>query len=172
MHGHVPGYVWVSAGRRIEGKIYPAKEAVPPAANRPASIADVQQLLALLESWPPVHPQSGRLLLLGWLGCAIVACALDWRPHIWITGAQGCGKTTPERLIANVLGSTAIHASALTEYGIRETLGDDARPVMIDEIDGDPEDCLSVRRLVNLAKLASSDNQSPMIKVATDDVKE
>jgi hypothetical protein len=43
---------------------------------------------------------------------------------------------------------------------------------MIDEIDGDPEDRLSMRRLVNLAKLASSDNLSPMIKGATDDVKE
>lgn len=80
-------------------------------------------------------------LLAGWCFLAPICGALKWRPHIWLTGAAGLGKSTLiERFISKMMPD---HWPAMfqnsTEAGIRQTLGCDARPVMIDEFEGNTE---------------------------------
>jgi putative DNA primase/helicase len=80
-------------------------------------------------------------LLAGWCFLAPICGSLKWRPHIWLTGAAGLGKSTLlERYISKLMPE---HWPALfqnsTEAGIRQTLGCDARPVLIDEFEGNTE---------------------------------
>jgi putative DNA primase/helicase len=80
-------------------------------------------------------------LLAGWCFLAPICGALKWRPHVWLTGAAGLGKSTLiERFISKLMPD---HWPALfqnsTEAGIRQSLGCDARPVLIDEFEGNTE---------------------------------
>lgn len=80
-------------------------------------------------------------LLAGWCFLAPICGALKWRPHVWLTGAAGLGKSTLiERFMSKLMTE---HWPALfqnsTEAGIRQTLGCDARPVLIDEFEGNTE---------------------------------
>ena len=36
--------------------------------------------------------QASGMLLAGWVALAPICGALDWRPHIWLTGGAGTGK--------------------------------------------------------------------------------
>ncbi|HDX8858926.1 TPA: toprim domain-containing protein [Klebsiella michiganensis] len=80
-------------------------------------------------------------LLAGWCFLAPICGALKWRPHVWITGGAGLGKSTLiERFMSKLMPE---HWPALfqnsTEAGIRQTLGCDARPVLNDEFEGNTE---------------------------------
>ena len=44
-----------------------------------------------------------HLLLAGWVALAPVCGALGWRPHAWITGKAGSGKTTIMKRFVNFL---------------------------------------------------------------------
>lgn len=77
-------------------------------------------------------------LLAGWCLIAPICGALQWRPHIWITGDRGSGKswvlsqihrlTHPARTL-QIAGSTS-------EAYIRQQLKSDALPVLYDESEG------------------------------------
>ena len=74
-------------------------------------------------------------LLAGWCVIAPVCGALQWRPHIFITGGAGTGKSTVmKHIIGKVLGKLAIRvAGGTTEAAIRQQLRHDARPILFDE---------------------------------------
>ncbi len=59
-------------------------------------------------------PASANLLL-GWIVLAPVCGALDWRPHIWVTGGAGTGKAQPHS--ANVLTPTGWRCMGDIEVG-------------------------------------------------------
>jgi len=60
--------------------------------------------------------------------------ALGWRPHIWLSGEAGSGKTTVVNLIIKRLVAIAesVEGSS-TAAGIRQKLEGDSRPVLLDE---------------------------------------
>lgn len=76
-------------------------------------------------------------LLAGWVVLAPMCSSLKWRPHIWITGGSGSGKTTVIQNFAfPLLGDMGIlTALNSTEAGVRRTLGHDGIPLIIDEFD-------------------------------------
>lgn len=79
----------------------------------------------------PIH-------LLGWAVLANVGGALDKRPVLQITSRFGSGKTyTREQVLAPLLAGLAFSTSNSTEAGIRQTLGADTLPVLIDESEGE-----------------------------------
>ena len=99
-------------------------------------------------------------LLMGWLALAPVCGAFDWRPHIWITGGKGSGKTTILRqFMRPLLGG--IYQSATggtTEAGLRGTLRSDAIPVVFDEFEqNENKDKQNVQNVLSLARIASSE---------------
>jgi hypothetical protein len=159
----MPGYGWIDAGVTVENKVYPSSAALPKP-SKPASAGDMAGLMDFLNSWNWEAPIEAPRLLLGWLGCAQVAGALPWRPHVWIVGQGGGGKSSLEELVGNLLGSHAVKASTPTEFAIREMLSGAAVPVLLDEVEGEPEDRLTMRKLVGLAKVASSDSQSAIAR--------
>ena len=78
-------------------------------------------------------------LLSGWAVIAPICGALSWRPHIWITGGTGTGKSTIlDIFIKNLLGEFSLHCqgASTSEAGIRGTLQKDALPIVFDEAEG------------------------------------
>lgn len=106
--------------------------------NEGATTKETAELADLCESFKWTEPHSGKYLS-GWLAIARIAGALPVRPHVWLTGGSGSGKTTvQERLICMALGSRSAWLSvvgASTEAGIRQQLRADAIPLVYDEFE-------------------------------------
>lgn len=118
-------------------------------------------------SWK--HPAYGTLLA-GWVATAIVCGALRWRPHIWLTGAAGSGKTTIlNNYLGALLGSLALLAQgASSEAGIRQALGTDARPVVFDESESQSEaEQKRIAAVLATIRQASSETASQVYKGTT-----
>ncbi len=144
-------------------------EAAYPQESADADLLSAQaaaRLLTITEllSWD--KPVNARLLA-GWCAIAPICGALPWRPHIWLTGASGTGKTwVQENIIKPLLGSAALLVqSNSTEAGVRQALGTNAFPVLFDEAEG--EDVNAQRRLqgvLELLRQASSETGAPIVK--------
>ena len=99
-------------------------------------------------------------MLLGWIVLAPVCGALAWRPHIWITGGAGTGKTTILKLFIHPLlgGIVQSATGGTTEAGLRGTLKSDAIPVVFDEFEqNEAKDKTIVQNVLALARIASSE---------------
>jgi putative DNA primase/helicase len=152
----IPGFD--SAVRAIyEGALEIPVDSADHATNREA--ARVIELCEML-SWE--RPLFGKLLA-GWLAMAPVCGALTWRPHLWLTGPSGSGKSwTVANIIQPLCGKSAMNVKGNTsEAYIRQKLGSDAMPVVFDEAES--EDRASQKRfegVLELARQASSEDAS------------
>lgn len=112
------------------------------------------------------RPLSGYLLA-GWLAIAPICGALMWRPHLWISGPSGSGKSwILANVISTIVGDSAIHVQGeTTEAGLRQKIGSDALPVVFDEAES--EDRRGQQRLEGvlvLARQASSESKARITK--------
>lgn len=117
------------------------------------------QILKLAQSFTFESP-SHAMLLAGWVALAPICGAIQWRPHIWITGGKGTGKTTIlSKFLRPLLGG--IYESATggtTEPGLRASLGSDAIPVLFDEFEqNDSREKQNVQNVLAMARIASSE---------------
>lgn len=161
----LPNGDWVTAGRQIGEHIYPAGLPEPRPASKPAPAQDGADLLQLLATWNWRAPRTDPRLFLGWVGAAMVTGALRWRPHIWVTGDRGSGKTTLELLTDSLLGSAVCRASDPSAAGIRQLLAGAARPVVLDEIEVASDGTVGrARDVVALARLGSTDGQGAVVR--------
>lgn len=73
----------------------------------------------------------------GWCMLAPFGGILEWRPHIWISGRRGTGKSwVLNNLIKTLCGDYAyVGTGKDSEAGIRRSLRTDARPVILDEME-------------------------------------
>lgn len=101
------------------------------------------------------NPQDAGLLF-GWLAMAPICGALTWRPHAFVYGPARSGKTTIHTVASIVLSPLAISADGQsTEAGIRQTLGPDSLPILLDEFESD-QNGSTLRNILRLARSASS----------------
>lgn len=124
----------------------------------PASNAEAHALVDICSRLTWADKMSGALLA-GWCVIAPVCGALKWRPHLWITGPSGSGKSTAvEEIALRIVGPAGERFEGNTsEAGIRQTMGFDARPIIMDEAES--EDAAQVQRMqaiLGLARIASS----------------
>ena len=158
---------WIDAGKRIGNFVYPKSRAFSRPAPTPASSEEVASLHDFLETWSWRRPVEAPRILLGWLGCAMICGALYWRPHLWVTGGKGAGKSTLENLVFSVLGDGLYRASDPTAAGIRQGLGGGARAVAVDEIEFEPGS-KRAETIVELARIASTDSQAAIVRGTVD----
>jgi len=107
------------------------------------------------------------LYLAGWCVLAPICGALSYRPHIWLTGAAGTGKTTIiEALVRPVVGDWALHVQSTTSAaGVRQELRLDALPVICDEFEGEDEHARTrVQGMLELARQAFTDSGARILK--------
>ena len=127
--------------------------------DTPLDDAGTLELRRIAERFSWQIPASAEFLL-GWLVLAPVCGALDWRPHIWITGGAGTGKTTVLKdFLRPLLGGVLMRATGgSTEAGLRGALHSDAIPIVFDEFEqNEAKDKAVVQNVLQLARCASSD---------------
>ncbi len=146
--------------------IYEATWASGDNGAEPLPATDARHLLDLSEllSW---RQRVNARLFSGWCFIAPVCGALAWRPHIWLTGASGTGKSwTVQHILKPVLGRGTLEAqSSTTEAGIRQAIGTNAFPVLLDEAEGEDQRAQTrIQSIIELARQASSESGAPILK--------
>ncbi|WCD44074.1 hypothetical protein ECML606-1_000123 [Escherichia phage ECML-606-1] len=103
------------------------------------------------------RPQFANLLC-GWTFLAPICGILPWRPHIWITGPAGSGKSTVLNHYAGILGDSMLYFQGnSSEAGIRQTLRNKSQPVGMDEAESnDRKSKESMAAVMTMARQASS----------------
>jgi putative DNA primase/helicase len=132
----------------------------------PATTEEARRFLSLCKSLRWASPLSGYLLA-GFCVVAPVCGFLRWRPHVWINGPAGSGKSTVmDKIVKAALASTAHSVVGnTTEAGIRGALGMDALPIIFDE--SEPKDMASqtrIRSILDLARVAASEGDGLILK--------
>jgi putative DNA primase/helicase len=105
-------------------------------------------------------------LAAGWTVLAPICGALEWRPHIFLTGERGCGKSSLlEKLISPLLADMMLSVlGQTTEAGIRQELRADALAVVFDEAEEDEAAGRRIQAVLALARQASSESDARTLK--------
>lgn len=133
------------------------------------SDAEGRDLFAITKMFRWVKPSSA-ILCAGWVALAPIGGALRWRPHIWINGAAGSGKTTVLNEFCAVLcNGTALFAQGnSTEAGIRQRLQSDSLPVIFDESEQQSDREVSrVQNVITMVRQSSTESDAKVFKGTT-----
>lgn len=146
--------------------VYELNRSLPNPDPTPMSSDDGEEILAMCEQFRWTKPGSAALLA-GWIALAPMCGALRWRPHIWLTGGAGCGKSTIlNDFVHRLLGGLDLYAQGnSSEAGIRQTLRADAIPVLFDESESNEEtDARRVQNVLSLIRQASTESEAQTYK--------
>ena len=97
-------------------------------------------------------------LFIGWIIMALIGGSFKWRPHIWLTGESGAGKSSAIDFIKTVLGTSVLkETGSSTEAGIRQKLKVSTLPILIDELENmDDKTNANMKAIKALIRQASS----------------
>ena len=149
------GRLWNGPPGLYGRHVYEAGNREMAPAGKPATVAEAAEIMTLLGTWRWARPEIDPVLLLGWVGAALIVGALDWRPSLWLTGDRGTGKSKLQKLVLKLLGSTVMTLAETTAAATRQLLRGAARPVTLDEIES-VEDDGRLDAIVKLARFAST----------------
>lgn len=140
-----------------EGKLYPRLSALPEPWTEPITAEDnpAGKLLQTFRKWSWTRPDVDPVLLLGWIGCAFLGGALDWRSAVLLIGDRATGKSTLQQNLRNIFGETLFRSADTTAAGIYQSMAHDARPVALDELEPD-SDARKIDNVVHLMRTSSS----------------
>jgi putative DNA primase/helicase len=150
---------------------YEYRKAIEMPIEEPLSYGEAAMLPKLLSklNW---QTKADYILLSGWLALSTISGILKWRPHVWITGPRGNGKSwVLENVVNEVIGSIAVsvQGTAATEPAVRQKLNSDALPVTIDEGEGNDERAAQrMQEIIGLARAASSEKSPAIAKGGKD----
>lgn len=134
--------------------------------REPLNNADASKIIEICKLLPTGNPLNAYLLA-GWIVSAQICGVMKWRPHLWITGKRGSGKSyTMDYIVKPLLNGNNLHVvSSTTEAGIRQSLGADAIPVIFDEAEGTgEEERRRIKKVLELARASSSDGGGKNLK--------
>ena len=146
--------------------VYELGKSMPDMAPVAMSDADGRMLLefAAMFRWSKAGSSA---LLAGWVALAPICGAVKWRPHVWIGGGAGSGKSTAlNEYVHHLMNGCDLFAQgSSTEAGIRQELKGDALPVLFDESESNNErESLRIQSVLALARQASSESQAKTYK--------
>ena len=134
--------------------------------DQPLSLSEAKDILATAKLCRWEHPGSAAMLA-GWVVLAPICGALRWRPHCWVVGGAGSGKSSVLALFTKpLLGEmeTSVLGSS-TEAGLRQNLGSDAIPVLMDEAEqAQARDEERLQAVMELARASSSETGAKTLK--------
>jgi putative DNA primase/helicase len=168
---HFGSHLWVDGKMMrltgIKSKfVYEMKEEINAPDDDALTDADGRNLVEIAQMFRWTKPANAALLA-GFVALAPLCGALRWRPHVWITGGAGCGKTTVlNDYVHRLLNGMDIFAQGnSTEAGFRQTLGTDALPVIFDESEQNNErEASRVQNVLSLIRQASSESAAVTLK--------
>lgn len=133
--------------------VYPSGERTS-RVGEDAGDGSADEVRDILETWNWRRPDIDPILLLGWIGAAMIGGALKWRPSIWFTGTKGTGKSTLQGAVAHLIGSCLTLADT-TAAGVWQTVRHQTLPVLVDELEADADNRRALA-VVQLARLSAS----------------
>lgn len=101
-------------------------------------------------------------LFVGWIAQAVIAGALDWISHIYLTGEAGVGKSSAIKIVNRLLeGYAAFYMSGKTTSAacIRIDIAGSTKPIIIDEFETDSgamEQVKNLEAIVEYARVSSN----------------
>lgn len=122
--------------------------------------SEAKGLLEAAKAFEWEMPASSALLA-GFCVLAPICSSLAWRPHVWLTGGSGAGKTTVyEQFVKQLIGDMALYtALESSPAGFRQEMGADGFPVVVEEFDPKKKsDTDNAQGYFNLMRLASNDS--------------
>ncbi|HEV2747731.1 MAG TPA: hypothetical protein VGW34_10600 [Allosphingosinicella sp.] len=159
----------------VAGFVYPTESALAHPAEAPAPAHVAAEIIAKLDSWnwkrkrpaPGGGPGGAAVggpggasidayLLFCWVATALMGGFVKHRPHAWITGPTGTGKTTLQEFLRALMGDWGVFTEDATEAGVRQLLDQDTLAVMFDELEPDEGNAEVHMKIVKLARLAYS----------------
>lgn len=146
--------------------VYEMNKALPDISDVELTDAEGRALLDLASEFRWAKPASAALMT-GWVALAPLGGAITWRPHIWITGGAGSGKTTVmERFVNQLMNGIRLYAQGnSSEAGIRQKLKSDALPVLFDESESnDEKDSMRIQTVLSMVRQASTESQAQTFK--------
>lgn len=146
--------------------IYEAAASLKGPGEEPLSDDAAREIIntAKLMRW---ESPGSAMLLCGWAVLAPICGALRWRPHVWITGGAGSGKTTiVSEFVRPLIGGMGHHVQGeTTEAGVRQTLGSDALPILFDEAEqNEKRDNSRIQMVLSLMRQSSSESGAVVVK--------
>lgn len=143
----------------IESKyIYEPKHRKEDFYTKPLKKEDSNRFIDLLKMLIWERPEYA-ILLAGWCAVAPICGCIEWRPHIWLTGQAGSGKSwIIRKIIKKIIGEDSVFTQGeSSEAGIRQELGNDAVPVILDEAESDEKNQAErIQSILTLMRQASS----------------
>jgi len=142
--------------RRIDGRrVFTESRDIGLAPDTPsATDAEVRELMDALTTWNWRNP-ADAIRVFGWSMYSSFSGAMTTRPHMYITGIAGAGKSTALSIIKRTLGGAGVKTDGIetTSAGIRQSLKHDAVAVLLDEL-GDskthsPAEAARIRSIQN-----------------------
>lgn len=127
---------------------------------------EAYKLVQMLDRLNWSRPLEAKLLA-GWIVIAPLCGALNWRPHLWLTGASGSGKSEIIKMfVKNFMREMFVDAqSETTEAGIRQFLRADALPVVFDEAESeDKKSAERMQAVLNIMRASSTSDGGKIIK--------
>lgn len=126
---------------------------------------DYQQIVRALDNVNSDHAD----FLMGWLCLAPICGALDWRPHVWLTGQAGSGKSYfMEQILSPLLGDWVykVGGTASTEAGVRRTLKNSVLPLVMEEAETAEGDTglKNMARILNLSTSSSTKSSAVTVQ--------
>lgn len=146
--------------------VYELTQSLPEPAESPLSDEEGARLLEIAKMFRWNKPASAALLA-GWVALAPVCGALQWRPHVWLTGGAGSGKSSLLNLYVHPLmsGIDIFAQGNSTEAGLRQKLQKNARPVLFDESEqNDDKEVMRIQQVISLVRQASTESDAQTYK--------
>lgn len=146
--------------------VYEMSKPLPEISGVALSAEHGQALLDLARefSW---HKPASAALIAGWIALAPVGGAIAWRPHLWINGGAGSGKSTIlGKFVNHLMNGIRLYANGnSSEAGIRQKLKSDALPVLFDESESATErDSMRIQSVLSMVRQASTESQAETYK--------
>jgi putative DNA primase/helicase len=146
--------------------IYETRPSLPFPDNDPATYQESENIFKIFNMLNWESPAMSRLIA-GWCFLAPICGVLDWRPHGWLTGPAGSGKSwVLSKIISPLLGENVVYAlGGSSAPGIVQKLQSDSIPILIEEAEQDnAKQKFLIDDLLTVARQSSSESGASIFK--------
>ena len=140
-----------------DGILYPRRPPILAPWPRKVTAEDnpARSLLQGLKSWRWARPDVDPVLMLGWIGAALLGGALPHRPTVFLVGDKQTGKSNLQRNLKSLFGDMLTACDDTTAAGVYSAVKQDSVPVSVDELEAEADN-RKTKAVVNLARITYS----------------
>lgn len=104
--------------------------------NQEKAYATLTQFLDILRQWT-FESRMDRLTIAGWVIAQILQGVWDWRPHLWLSGTQGSGKSKLLKTLKDIFGKymEVWEANITSPPGLRQKMQEAQKMTCLDEFE-------------------------------------